>query len=83
MNYHDLPPANQLTAGGSVKDELRDDQRVCLGCRPTAIEAIGLRTLLFTGDSEVMANAVGVEIGVDGIQAELLPNDKVERFSPF
>jgi P-type E1-E2 ATPase len=27
-----------------------------------------------------LANAVGVETGVDGIQAELLPNDKVERF---
>jgi P-type E1-E2 ATPase len=45
----------------------------------SAIRTMGLHTLLFTGDSEAIATAVGREIGVDGVKAELLPDQKVDR----
>ena len=39
---------------------------------------MGLRTLLFTGDGAKPATAVGAEIGVDVVRAELLPQAKVD-----
>ncbi|MBY0177003.1 copper-translocating P-type ATPase [Curtobacterium herbarum] len=56
--------------------------------RPGAIEAVtqlralGLRTVLLSGDSETTAAAVGAEVGVDEVIARVLPDDKaghVER----
>jgi heavy metal translocating P-type ATPase len=44
----------------------------------TAMRSMGLRTLLFSGDSETTAKTVGGEIGVDVIRAELLPHRKVD-----
>ena len=52
--------------------------------RPEAADAIralrdlGIRTLLLTGDAPVVARAVGDELRVDGVHAELLPQRKAE-----
>ncbi len=45
----------------------------------TALRALGLRTLLFTGDATAIGNAVGRELGVDEIGAQLLPEGKLAR----
>jgi heavy metal translocating P-type ATPase len=51
--------------------------------RPEATKAIedlksmGLRTVLLTGDSKVVAEDIGRKLGVDEIAAELLPEDKL------
>lgn len=63
-----------------------------LGCirtedrlRPEAISAVRelkkmkLGVELLTGDSVAIANAVGVKLGVDTVQAELLPHQKLDR----
>lgn len=53
--------------------------------RPEAVQAVrdlsgmGLRTVLLTGDTPAVAEAVGARLMVDEIRAELLPEDKVER----
>lgn len=56
--------------------------------RPGAVEAVtqlralGLRTVLLSGDSEATAAAVGAEVGVDEVIARVLPDEKaghVER----
>ncbi len=53
--------------------------------RPEAVEAIramramGLRTLLLTGDARAVAEEIGRRLGVDEVRAELLPQDKVDR----
>ena len=53
--------------------------------RPEAIQAVaelhrmGLRVILLTGDSEPIARAVGKELGIDELEAELLPEQKVDR----
>ena len=51
--------------------------------RPEAIKAIrdlkamGLKTVLLTGDSRAVAEDIGGKLGVDEIAAELLPEDKL------
>ena len=40
---------------------------------------MGIRTVLLTGDSRRIADAVGRELGIEEVGAELLPEDKVSR----
>ena len=53
--------------------------------RPEAVQAIramhamGLRTVLLTGDARAVADTIGTRLGVDEVRAELLPQDKVDR----
>src|ERR1700674_1941940 len=55
--------------------------------RPEATKAIqdlksmGLKTVLLTGDSKVVAEDIGENLGVDEIVAELLPEDKLAFIS--
>ena len=52
--------------------------------KPTSAEAVaslkglGLRPVLLTGDNEATARAVGAEVGIDEVIAEVLPSDKAE-----
>ena len=52
--------------------------------KPTSAEAVaslrelGLRPVLLTGDNETTARAVGAEVGIDEVIAEVLPADKAE-----
>jgi heavy metal translocating P-type ATPase len=41
------------------------------------LKAMGLKTVLLTGDSKAVANDIGEKLGVDEIVAELLPEDKL------
>jgi Cd2+/Zn2+-exporting ATPase/Cu+-exporting ATPase len=53
--------------------------------RPEAVEAVaelsrmGLRTILLTGDHENVGRAVAKQLAVDEVEAELLPEQKLER----
>jgi Cu+-exporting ATPase len=55
--------------------------------KPTSAEAIarlkalGLRTVLLTGDNTATAEAVGHEVGIDEVIAEVMPADKAEVVS--
>jgi Cu+-exporting ATPase len=52
--------------------------------RPSSVEAVaalrglGLRPVLLTGDSTVVARAVAAQVGIDEVIAEVLPADKVQ-----
>jgi len=49
---------------------------------PQAVAALrnqGLRTVMLTGDSEAVGRAVGNELALDEVHAQLLPADKVDR----
>lgn len=42
----------------------------------SALRALGLRTIMASGDSETVAYRIGTEVGVDEIHAPMLPADK-------
>jgi len=44
-----------------------------------ALKAMGIRTILLTGDSEEIARRIGREAGVEEVCAELLPDQKLDR----
>jgi len=85
-----VPGANDVGEGGSeilvargtdflgtlrVSDRTREDARAAV----EAIRGLGITTTLLTGDSLAVATAVGRAIGVDHIEAELLPDQKLEK----
>ena len=43
------------------------------------LKAIGIRTVMLTGDVKSTADAVAKELGLDEVYSELLPGDKVEK----
>jgi len=56
----------------SVSDPIKDGARAALD----ALRAEGLRLVLLTGDNRRTAEAVGHALGIDEIEADLLPEDK-------
>jgi len=44
-----------------------------------ALRSLGISTVLLTGDSRVVAGAVARELAIDNVEAELLPDQKVDR----
>jgi heavy metal translocating P-type ATPase len=59
----------------AVADVIRPDARVAIA----SLHAMGLRTVLLTGDAASIAGVVARQLGIDDVQAELLPEQKVER----
>ncbi len=57
----------------TVADALREDSKRMIG----ALKALGVATVMLTGDNASVAQAVGEAVGVDDIRAGLLPADKV------
>jgi Cd2+/Zn2+-exporting ATPase/Cu+-exporting ATPase len=45
------------------------------------IHAMGIRTLLLTGDAAPAASAIGRELGIDRVEAGLLPHEKQARIA--
>jgi Cd2+/Zn2+-exporting ATPase/Cu+-exporting ATPase len=76
-------PATEVLAarGGRLLGALR----IADVLRPGAAEAVaamrqlGLQTVLLTGDSKDVAEAVARELGVDEVEAELMPEQKAAR----
>jgi Cd2+/Zn2+-exporting ATPase/Cu+-exporting ATPase len=70
-----------VVRGGALLGTLRVADVV----RPEAAQAIrvlkglGLRTILLTGDARPIALAIGRQLGIDEIDAELLPEQKLAR----
>ena len=83
----DFQPCNQA---GTLVHVAREG--TYLGCaviadrvKPTAPSAVkalkqrGIRTVMLTGDSQAVGQAVALELGLDEVHAQLLPGDKVDR----
>jgi Zn2+/Cd2+-exporting ATPase len=58
----------------AVADEVRADSRDAL----RELSKLGIKTVMLTGDNAAVAQAVGKDVGVSDVRAELLPADKVD-----
>lgn len=59
----------------AVRDVLRDDAKAAVA----KLHALGLHTMLLSGDATRVAEAVAAEVGVEDVIAQVLPEQKVER----
>lgn len=76
----------KLAAVVAVADAIKPTTREALA----ALHAMGLKVAMITGDNAATARAVAAELGLDEVQAEVLPEGKVaavqalrERFGPI
>jgi Cd2+/Zn2+-exporting ATPase/Cu+-exporting ATPase len=58
-----------------VADTIRAEAQPAIA----VLRKLGVRTVLFTGDARRVAAAVGRKLGIDEIEAELLPEQKLSR----
>jgi Cu+-exporting ATPase len=68
-----LVAVDGVAVGGLVVSDLIKDSAAGAVAR---LRAMGLRTILLTGDHQGAADIVGREVGVDEVFAEVLPTDK-------
>jgi heavy metal translocating P-type ATPase len=61
---------------GAIKiaDTLRPEAKQSVA----ALHALGIRTVLLTGDAKIVAESIAKEVGIDVIHAEVLPDQKSE-----
>jgi Cd2+/Zn2+-exporting ATPase/Cu+-exporting ATPase len=57
-----------------IADALRPDAAAAV----RALKDMNIHTVLLTGDARTVADAIGAEAGVDEVESELLPEQKVE-----
>lgn len=82
-----LPPANDHSSEVVVarNGRLLGSLHIADALRAESVQAMaelrkmGLRTVLLTGDAAAIAKAIGKQLGIDQVEAELLPNEKVAR----
>ena len=58
----------------ALEDEIRAESRQAVD----DLHALGVRVVMITGDARQVADAVGHELGIDEVFAEVLPEDKDE-----
>jgi Cd2+/Zn2+-exporting ATPase/Cu+-exporting ATPase len=56
-----------------ITDKIRNESREAV----QALEKMGISTIMLTGDNKVASKAVGDQVGIEEVHAELLPSDKV------
>ena len=66
---------NQILGVIAVSDTVRPDAKGAVD----ALNEMGVRTILLTGDSRAVAEAVGSQLGIHEIVAEALPEEKLAR----
>ncbi|SDP78815.1 Cd2+/Zn2+-exporting ATPase [Litchfieldia salsa] len=66
---------HEIAALIAVADEVRESSKEVI----TKLHKLGIKkTIMLTGDNQATANAIGSHVGVTDIQAELLPQDKLD-----
>jgi len=61
-----------IVGGLALEDEIRPEARAAVA----ALQAIGRKVVMITGDARQIADAVGADLGVDEVFADVLPEDK-------
>jgi Cu2+-exporting ATPase len=66
---------DQIIGAFALEDEIRPEARDAV----RQLQALGKRVVLITGDAAQVAEAVGADLGVDEVFAEVLPEDKANK----
>ena len=67
-----LVEGDRIVGSIALEDEVRPEARQAVD----ELRARGLRVVMITGDARQVADAVGADLGVDEVFAEVLPEDK-------
>jgi Cu+-exporting ATPase len=70
-----LAKGNQLLGIIAVADPIKEDSIEAI----RALEALGIKTAMITGDNKRTAAAIGKKVGISQVIAEVLPDGKVEE----
>jgi Cu2+-exporting ATPase len=70
-----LVRGDEVVGGLALEDEVRPEARAAVA----ALQALGRRVVLITGDARQVGEAVGADLGVDEVFAEVLPEDKAAK----
>ena len=65
---------NQLAGYVALADRIRDDSKEAV----QRLKAQGIKVYMATGDNQQVADAVAKELDLDGVYAEVLPDQKVK-----
>jgi len=57
-----------------IEDELKEGSKALIN----SLKNMGKKTVMLTGDNEVVANKIASAVGVDEVRASLLPSDKLD-----
>jgi len=68
---------HQIVGALALEDEVRPEARQAVA----ELRELGIRVVMITGDAREVADAVGAEVGVDEVFAEVLPEDKDQAVS--
>ena len=63
---------NEVVGAISLEDEVRPESRAAVD----ELHELGVRVAMITGDAHQVAESVAVELGIDEVMAEVLPEDK-------
>jgi Cu2+-exporting ATPase len=67
-----LVRGDQILGAIALEDEVRPEAKQAV----SALRRMGKRVVMITGDARQVADAVGADVGVDEVMAEVLPEDK-------
>ena len=70
-----LVRADKIVGGLALEDEVRPEARAAVA----ELQAMGRRVVMITGDAREVADAVGYDLGLDEVFAEVLPEDKAAK----
>jgi len=70
-----LVRGGEIIGGLALEDEIRPEARAAVA----ELQRMGRRVVMITGDARQVAEAVGADLGVDEVFAEVLPEDKAAK----
>jgi P-type Cu2+ transporter len=69
----------RLLGAFALEDEIRSESREAI----TELHRLGIRVAMITGDAKTVAGSVAKRLGIDDIEAEVLPADKASAVKRF
>jgi Cu2+-exporting ATPase len=70
-----LVGGGEIVGALALEDEVRPEARAAVA----ELQAMGRRVVMITGDARQVADAVGADLGLDEVFAEVLPEDKAAK----